>query len=248
MDYKRLRLRRLYKNEKIFCVPLDHGITTGEIGNLYDFSNTVEKIISNGATSIIVHRGMVRFLPKDLKNIGLIIHLSGSTKYVHEVEKTLVTSVSTAIKVGADAVSFHINLGNQYERNMLKDLAQVSSECDKYQIPLLVMMYIRDNNNEDISTPERIKHGIRIVSELGADIVKISYKWEDTSMLNEIVKDSQIPVIVAGGELIRSDIDFINKTKRIMKSNIDGISYGRNIFLSHNIEETMEKLSKIVIG
>ncbi len=246
MDNKRLRLRRLYRNGKIICVPLDHGVSIGGIGKLYNFTDTVEKIVNNGATSIVIHKGMTRYLPDELKNIGLIIHLSASTHSICEVNKVLVTSVFEAIQVGADAVSVHVNLGNNYEKQMLKDLASVSCECNNYQIPLLVMLYIRDDNN-DISTPESIKHGIRIAAELGADIVKISFRWNDVSILDTIIKDSPIPVIIAGGELVEDDDEFIEKTKEIMTSKVTGISYGRNVFLSNNIEEMMKKLTSTVI-
>ena len=106
-------------------------------------------------------------------------------------------------------------------------------------------LYIRNNNNEDISTPEDMRHAIRIATELGADIVKISFKW-DLQTLKYIIKDALIPVIIAGGELCCDEIELVERAKWLMQSGIDGLSYGRNIFLSSSPSSMTHQLSKVV--
>ena len=244
MNGKQIRLRRLSANNRYLIVPMDHGVTTDDIGPLSDFLQTAGEIINGGATAIIVHKGMVCHLPV-LNDVGLIVHMSASTELYNEVKKVLVCSVKEAISLGADAVSVHVNLGNDYEKEMLEDFSKVSSDCRTYQIPLLAMMYIRDNNNKDISTPQDIRHAIRIATELGADIVKISAKC-DSETLSEIVKDSLIPVVVAGGEIKEKEA-FLCRTEQYMKSGIDGICYGRNVFFSNKIKNFLFDLKKVVI-
>ena len=146
MDAKKIRFNRITVGGKMLCIPLDHGYTNGSFANLHRFTDFVSEIVEGGASSIIVHKGMVKYLP-NLKQVGLIIHLSGSTKLHNEVHKKIVCSVLEAIQYGADAVSVHVNLGNNFEQKMLKDLAKISLECQKYGMPLLAMMYVRDNNN-----------------------------------------------------------------------------------------------------
>ena len=261
MSGKQLRINRLLRNGKMLCVPLDHGITISDIGHLAAFKETVKIIVENGASSIIVHKGMVRFLP-ELNNAGLIIHLSASTENSVPVRKVIVCEVEEAIALGADAVSVHINLGNNFEKEMLSDLARVSRDCVRYGIPLFAMMYIRNDKGDDIKDDEieRVvegnivkvkkieleKHSIRIASELGADIVKIGANW-DSDKLQSIIKDALIPVVVAGGDILDPK-KFCLHTAKLMKSGILGVSFGRNIFMSNNPKATMENLSKIVLG
>ena len=75
-------------------------------------------------------------------DIGLIMHLSGSTSLAPDPNhKVLVKTVEEAIKFGADAVSVHVNIGAQYEAEMLAVLGTISERCDYWGMPLLAMMY-----------------------------------------------------------------------------------------------------------
>lgn len=243
MTGKEIRINRLFRNGKMFCVPLDHGITMYDISHLRDFKSTVKVIIENGASSIIVHKGMVKFLPR-LEQTGLIVHISASTEKINPVQKIIICEVEEAIKLGADAVSIHVNIGNDFEKQMLADFARISSDCRNFGIPLFVMMYIRDNNNLDISTKESVEHSIRIATEVGADIVKIGSGFNSVE-LKEIIKTSLIPVVIAGGDIIDSN-KLYSTVRETIKSGASGISFGRNVFMSESPELTTIELAKII--
>ncbi len=244
MDAKKIRLSRITMDGKMLCVPLDHGYTNGLFDNLHRFSDFVSEIVNGGASSIIVHKGMVKYLP-DLKRTGLIIHLSGSTKLYTEVNKKIVCSVFEAVQYGADAVSVHVNIGNDFEQQMLQDLANISLECKKYGMPLLAMMYVRDNNNIISFDSQKISHSIQIAVELGADIIKIPFPERDSDLKN-IVKGSLAPIVVAGGGDILSDDELCNRTKMIMSSGARGLCYGRNIICSKNPSHTLSVLTSVL--
>lgn len=243
MSGKTIRMNRLMRNGKMLCVPLDHGITNCHVSHLSDFRTIINAIVFGGASSIIVHKGLVRFIPNNNQS-GVIVHLSASAENIKPVYKTIVCEVEEAIHLGADAVSIHVNLHNDYEKIMLRDFARISKDCEKYGVPLLAMMYIRDNNNNDISTPELVKHSIRIAAELGADIVKIGANWEQDE-LKSIIKDSLIPVVVAGGDLLTAE-HLYEVTQKAMNTGIIGVSFGRNVFMSDNPAEILGRLSQII--
>ena len=243
MSGKTIRMKRLMRNGKMLCVPLDHGITNSYVSHLSNFKTTVNAIVSGGASSIIVHKGLVRFIPNN-NQAGIIVHLSASTENIKPVYKTIVCEVEEAIRLGADAVSVHINLNNDYEKLMLQDFARISKDCEKFGIPLLAMMYIRDNDNNDIATPALVKHSIRIAAELGADIVKIGANWEQEE-LKSIIKDALIPVVIAGGDLLTAE-QLYEVTKKAMDTGIIGVSFGRNVFFFFFPEETIRLLSQII--
>ena len=58
MNGKTIRINRLFKNNKIFCLPLDHGITNTELGIIRDttrFTNLVKSMVNSGITSVVCH-------------------------------------------------------------------------------------------------------------------------------------------------------------------------------------------------
>ena len=139
------------------------------------------------------------------KDVGLIIHLSGSTSLSpYPNAKTLVCTVEEALKLGADALSIHINIGNGSEREMLADLGRVAREAREWGMPLLAMMYPRGEKIKDEFDPQVIMHVARLGAELGADIVKVSYTGSVESF-RKVVAGCPVPVVIAGGPKMNSD-------------------------------------------
>ena len=174
---KKIRLERIIDRNsgKTVIVPMDHGVTVGPIEGLADMRDTVSKIVSGGANAILMHKGIVRAGHRGKgKDVGLIIHLSGGTALSPDPNaKELVCTVEEAIKLGADAVSVHINLGANTDKEMLHQLGFISGCCMEWQIPLIAMMYTRGAKIKNEYELQNVKHAARVGAELGADIVKV---------------------------------------------------------------------------
>ena len=97
--------------------------------------------------------------------------------------KTLVGSVTDALKIGADAVSVHVNLGDETEPQMLADLGALCSEANEWGMPVLAMMYARGPKIENEYDPGIVAHCARVGVELGADIVKVNYTGDPRILL-----------------------------------------------------------------
>src|SRR5512136_914804 len=125
---KAIRLERIIdrKTRRTVIVPMDHGMTVGPIPGLIDLPSTVDKVAEGGANAVLGHMGLPLYGHRGYgHDIGLIIHLSASTSLGPDPNnKVLVTRVEDAIKVGADAVSIHINVGAEDEAEMLRDLGR----------------------------------------------------------------------------------------------------------------------------
>ena len=173
---KLIRLERIMNREtgRTVIVPMDHGVTVGPIEGLIDMKTTVNQVATGGANAIVIHKGLVEGGHRRRgKDVGLIIHLSGSTSLSpFPNAKTLVCTVEEAIKLGADALSIHVNVGNGTEREMLADLGWVAREARDLGMPLLAMMYPRGERIKDEYDPKVIAHVARLGAELGADIIK----------------------------------------------------------------------------
>ncbi len=102
-------------------------------------------------------------------------------------------SVQEAVRLGADAVSVHVNVGAEDEDKMLYTLGRVADECDIYGMPLLAMMYPRGPKIQNEHDPKAVAHAARIGAELGADIIKTNYTG-DVDSFKAVVECCPVPV------------------------------------------------------
>jgi len=245
---KTKRMKRIFNESgKLLLVPMDHGVTLGPIDGLDKMENTISSLSSTGADSLILHKGMISQNADVLenKNMGLIMHLSGSTCLGNINKKILTGSVEDALRFGCDGVSMHINLGAEDEGYMIRDFAHISSECYKYGMPLIAMVYARGPKIKNGSDSSMIKHTVRFAEELGADIVKVSYTGSKESFI-DVVNSSNIPIVIAGGDRLNNPGEVLRMICDAMSAGAEGVSMGRNIFQNNNIPAIMEAISSVI--
>ncbi|MFX0083349.1 MAG: 2-amino-3,7-dideoxy-D-threo-hept-6-ulosonate synthase [Candidatus Hodarchaeota archaeon] len=246
---KKIRLERIINREtkRTIIIPMDHGLTVGPIKGIEkDLGEVVNKIALGGANAVIGHVGIPLYAHRGYgPDIGLILHLSGSTSLSPNSNyKVLVNNVLEAVKFGADGVSIHINIGTESDPEMLETLGSVSRECRDLGMPLIAMMYPRGENIEDEQDVEVVKIAARVAAELGADIVKTNWTG-DSDSFKEVVDGCMAPVIIAGGE--RAGIrDILEITKQSVEVGGAGVAFGRNVFQADDPTKFVRALYLIV--
>lgn len=250
MTGKQIRMERIFNRntKKTVIVPMDHGVTVGLIEGLTDMRKAVNAVAKGGANAVVLHKGIVPICHRGGgKDVGLIVHLSGSTTLSpNPNSKTLICSVEDAIKLGADAVSIQVNVGNDNEGRMLSDLGKTASIAAGWGYPLLAMMYPRAEKVKDEYDPEAIMHVARLGVELGADIVKCSYTGDPETFRKVVEGCSPVPVVIAGGPKMSSDLDLIKMVWGAVDAGAAGISIGRNVFQHKNPQLITSVMSRIV--
>ncbi len=250
MDSKKIRLSRIGDKHtgRFVIVPMDHGVSAGPIKGIVDIEDTIERVINGGATAVVLHKGMARIGLKRFRgDIGFILHLSASTKLSPDPNaKVLVANVEEALQMGADAVSIHVNIGAETEKEMLQDLGFVSNDCRLRQVPLLAMMYPRGSEIKDPFDVELVKHVARLGAELSADIIKTNYTGSPDTF-KEVIKGCPVPVVIAGGPKVDSDREVLQMVCDAMEAGAAGISIGRNVFQHDNITGMTRALTRIVL-
>jgi fructose-bisphosphate aldolase, class I len=248
---KRIRLQRIINRNtgRTIIVPMDHGVTVGPIHGLIDMATTVDRVALGGANAILMHKGLVECGHRSGgKDIGLIVHLSASTVLAPDSNaKTLVCTVEEAVRLGADAVSIHVNIGANTESEMLYNMGQVSRACRDWGMPLLAMMYTRGakiKNEYDVTV---VKHAARVGAELGADVVKVNYTGSVESF-RQVVEGCPVPVVIAGGEKMESDEEILDMVKGAINAGGAGVSIGRNVFQHDDPADIVKRISEIVHG
>ncbi len=242
---KTRRLRRIIRDDsRTFIIAMDHGVSIGPVRGLEDMQETVKLVVNGGADAVLMHKGIAKHV--DTHNTGLIIHVSASTKLGGKPNlKVGVCTLEEAVRLGADAVSAHINIGSEEEDKMLAFLGNLSEQCDSYGIPLLAMMYPRGPNIKSEHEFEVVSHAARIGAELGADIVKTVYTGDEESF-RRVVRGCPVPVVVAGGPRMKTDLEVLELAESSVKAGAAGLSFGRNVFQHEKPEAMCRALSAIV--
>ncbi len=246
---KAIRMERILDRNsgKTVIVPMDHGITMGPIKGLENMRDTIGKMVDGGANAIVLHKGIVKAGHRGRgKDVGLIMHLSGSTSMSPEPNtKVPVCTVEEAIKLGADAISVHVNLGTEGDTLMLAFLGEVSNQCQNWGMPLLAMIYARGRKVANEFDVKVVKHAARVGAELGADIVKVNYTGSPESF-REVVDGCPVPVVIAGGEKVETDDDLFRMVTGAMEAGAAGVSIGRNVFQHAHPEEIVTAIGRLV--
>lgn len=246
---KTIRMERILnrKTGRTVIVPMDHGVTVGPVPGLEDLAETIDKIVSGGANSILMHKGMVRHGHRGGgEDAGLVVHMSASTALSTRPNyKVQSCTVEEAIKLGADAVSIHVNLGAEQESEMLQKFGSVSQDCQEWGMPLIVMMYTRGPKIENEYDSEIIAHAARVGAELGADVVKCPYSG-DPGSFEDVVRGCPVPVVIAGGEKTDSRRELLEMVDGSVQAGGCGISIGRNVFQAQDPTKMVRALSEIV--
>jgi predicted phospho-2-dehydro-3-deoxyheptonate aldolase len=246
---KSIRIERIFNRRtgRAVIIPMDHGITIGPVKGIRSIKDTANLVATGGADAAIVHKGAAVFGHRGYgRDLGLIIHLSASTSLSPDPNnKVLVTTVEEALKLGADGVSIHVNIGAIDEAQMLSTFGEISRKSQEWGMPLLAMIYPRGIKIDDEYSAEYIAHAARVGAELGADIVKTSYTGSVESF-SEVVSGCPVPVVIAGGPRTDSEMAFLQMVEDAMDAGARGVAIGRNVFQHDDPALITRKICAIV--
>jgi fructose-bisphosphate aldolase/2-amino-3,7-dideoxy-D-threo-hept-6-ulosonate synthase len=240
------RLDRIGTDGKILNVPMDHGITIGATDGLRDIESTIAQVTAAGADSVLTQKGLAERVHPNKGDAGYVIHLNASTTLGPDAnDKRLTSTVKEAVRRGADAVSFHMNVGSDHEPEQIEDLAEVVPSASEYGVPVLAMTYARGPGVEE-DDPEALAHAARVGEELGADVVKTGYSGDPDSF-ERVVDATACPVIAAGGSP-RGDREMLAQARGVMDAGAAGVSMGRSVFQHDRPGAMTAAVSTIVHG
>lgn len=253
---KQIRLNRLFNasSGRSFIVPMDHSVAIGPLGPAGHTDSVVAELGGSGVNAVVLHKGRVRTVaPRRFTELALVVHLSASTDFAPDTTaKVLVGEVAEALRIGADAVSVHINVGSPTESRQLADLAHVAAECDRLGMPLLAMMYARGPAFESSGafagqggSTAVLSHLAAVATDLGADLVKLPWAGSVAAM-REVVANSPLPVYVAGGEPKGSLADVAAFTSTVLDSGVAGLTFGRTVFAAPSPRAAARSIARLV--
>lgn len=256
---KQRRIEKLFTKNKTMIVPVDDSLIIGPKDNLLDLKKTIKTISLGRPNGIMGFKETAEIMAENSISVPFIYNLTASTILNSHTKKTVISSVENALIAGADCVAAHINFSSCYEGEMLKNFSTIASECDRLGIPLLAIAYPRkeidgkDYNYNDIKDIEPseyealIAHCVRVVCELGADIVKTQYTGSVESFRKVITSACGKPVIIAGGPKESVEMS-LERVAMSIDAGGSGVSFGRNVFNAEHIIPYMNAIKGIVFN
>ena len=248
---RKLRLRHLYRRDTagLFVVPLDHAIGAGPLTAGRDLDGLVAEIADNGADAVVLHKGAIRRVsPRRFQQMSLILQLNAGTSLAPDPDaKYPVATVAEALRLGAHAVSVHVNAASLTEDRQVAHLAAVAGSCDRWGVPLLAMMYVRGPEVVDGTAPALVKHAVGIATELGADLVKTALP-ASSSEAAEITVSCPVPVLAAGGAMSGGAEAVIARLAAAVGAGAGGIAAGRLVFSADDPGAVVRRLAALVSG
>ncbi len=256
---KAKRLRRLMSPDSGKCVivPLDDSLLTGPTQGLAQLEPKIRDLVSQHPDAVLGFPGLFRNYAQELAGIPSILNITASTIRSCHTRKTLVGSVDVALRLGADAVAVHVNIGSAYETEMLRTLGVVAEQCDAAGMPLMAIMYPRseaadgDENFVDLkeNAPEQyaqlVAHAARIGMELGADLIKTQYTGCPASFRTVVDACGAVPIIAAGGPKVEVQ-QMLEAAAGVVSAGGAGVSFGRNIFSREDAAVALRALKLVV--
>lgn len=228
---------------------LDHGVNSGLLQGLENVPALLENVREKRIQGLVLNKGLARAYGEKVPHeLGLALQLSAGTRHgLPTYNRSIVCSVPEALRLGADAVSVHVNIGNDLEDRMLADFGMITDEAHQAGLPVLAVIYAQGGHIVNELDPSLIAHCVRLGGELGADLVSVLYPGESESFARAVAA-CPAPVFVAGGPSQPHRQAFLQMIAAALECGAAGVLAGRNVFQDPEPEKTLQALAEVVHG
>jgi putative autoinducer-2 (AI-2) aldolase len=170
-------------------------------------------------------RGGLRTSVNPNTSVPIVLRVSGGNSIIGEdlSREGITTSVEDAIRLNVAAVAMSIYVGSKYEHQTLMNLGHLVNECERYGIPVVAVTAV---GKDMVRDARYLALCCRIAAELGAKIVKTYY----TDDFAKVVEGCPIPIVVAGGKQLDTELDVFNLVSNSVQEGAVGVDMGRNIW------------------
>lgn len=239
------RLGRIFNSSDGMTVMLamDHGMALGPMTGLEKPAEVI-KTLAGDVDSLMATKGIFNkcFDPKG--DIGIVLRVSGAVTIAGPdlTHEGITATVEQALRLSADAVATSIFVGTENERETIRNLASLADECARYDIPVLAVTAVGKDRKKQFDA-RHLGLACRVAAEHGADLVKTYFTPDG---FESIVEGCPVPLIIAGGPKMETDVDVLKMAKAAIDKGARGIDMGRNVWQHSNPVAMLRALNSIV--
>ena len=236
MNGKERRLRRVFNQStgRSLVLAVDHGMALGPMTGIVNIAETIRTLDDTGKVDCwLMTKGIYNhaFSPSVDRDPGVILRASGGATIAGPelTREGQTATAKEAMHLGVDAVATSAFVGSPYEHETLISMARLSTECRKWDLPLLGVIGLGKTNEDKKKDPKFIALGARVGAEHGADIIKTYYTETD---FDKVVAGCPVPIMIAGGPKCETDLDTLKMIHGALQGGAKGIVMGRNVWQS----------------
>ncbi|MFA5143510.1 MAG: 3-hydroxy-5-phosphonooxypentane-2,4-dione thiolase [Candidatus Omnitrophota bacterium] len=237
------RMSRLIRPEtgKAIWLAVDHGYFLGPVSKLEDPAGTIKPLVPF-TDALMLTRGVLRNCVDASLDIPVILRVSGGNSIAGPAlsNESIQVSMEDAIRLNVSAVAFSIYVGTEHENSTLTALSALVNEGQRYGMPVLAVTAV----GKELEKRDARYLGLccRIAAELGAQMVKTYY----CSDFEKVVKACPVPLVIAGGPKLKTELDALKLARSAMADGAKGVDMGRNIWQSENAVGMLKAIREIV--
>jgi len=222
-------MARVFKPEtgRTVMLAVDHGYFLGPTRKLENPRETIEPLLPF-CDALFVTRGVLRSSVDAETGTPIVLRVSGGASVIGKnlANEEITTSIEDAIRLNVAGIGLSIFVGSDYEHETLLNLANLVNDGEDYGIPVLAVTAVgKELEKRDA---RYLSLSCRIAAELGAHMVK-TYYCDD---FESVVKGCPVPVVIAGGPRLNTELDALELTYNAIQQGARGVDMGRNIWQS----------------
>lgn len=262
LSASKVRLNRLFTNNKCLDVAIDHGIANEPdfLVGLEDISSVMDSLIAAQPDAIQVNYGQADLLQQVAQpKPALVLRTDVGNAYnasrhremwavLHNPEEPILA----ALQLDAAAVVVNMYLIPDEPgilRQCIENIGRLRHACDRYAMPLMIEPLVMAAPGQgaaygSLGDVEKIVPLVRLARELGADIIKAD-PTDRVEEFHRVVEAARCPTLVRGGG--RGELaQVLDKTAALMAQGASGMVYGRNVYQHDNPARVVSALMAII--
>lgn len=236
------RLSRIIKPDgRTVMLAVDHGYFLGPVSRLEEPRKTITPLLPY-TDALMLTRGVLRNCIDATNDISIVLRVSGGNSILTEdlSNEGITVAMRDAVRLNVSAVALSIYVGTKHEHQTLINLAKLIDEGEEYGIPVLAVTAVgKELEKRDA---RYLSLSCRIAAELGAHFIK-TYYCED---FEKVVKSCPVPLVIAGGPKLRTELDALQIAYEAVKRGAVGVDMGRNIWQSKHPVAMIKAIRAIV--
>ncbi len=248
-----IRVKKLFKGKKNLVISaIDHVLEYGDQEGIEDSRDAIFNCMDTDAlllSRFSLKRNWDLFGSTDSPMPVIRVNWTSAFYYPLSYKEgftEIACNVEEAVQAGAEMIICSLFLENKDEEMETKNVrlfSEVVRQKEKLGIPLIGECYVIEH--KELSDEElhlKVKRVSRVMSELGADLIKAFY----TQDFKDVAANNPVPVFTIGAEKLKSDLDVLKKAKNSVDNDARGIIFGRNIFMAKDPKSLVAALDEVM--
>jgi DhnA family fructose-bisphosphate aldolase class Ia len=217
----------LAKDGKTFIVAMDHAAYMPQkYDGLEKPGKIINQVMSSGADALLTTLGTLR---NSIGDIGSSATILSVESYPQNLEDVIIQ----ALRYGVDMIKVMVYPFSEDDTDNVWNFQKLAMLADKWSLPIMAEVFPGGfNAGSEWQTIEKFATALRVVAEMGADVIKTYFIEEDDSPegYQTVLEYAQIPVVILGGEKSNDPKPLLEKVIRGMDAGAIGVAIGRNIW------------------